>query len=295
MRAAAGTVYEILSGIAGVVWESAEPADGEPIALPCGKAISPKEAGRCVCEYLRTAVFARGVRDGLAALGRRFPGETVHAVYAGCGPLAPLLVLPAPALDGAHVAFTLIDVNARSLDGARKVVRALGLERLVREFVQADAAAWRAGAPVHAVITETMQRALDKEPQLAVTANLAPQLVNGGVLIPERITVEAVLVARASEFTPARDRIPLGELIEVSAATACRLPPAPVTVAAPKLDSDRYTLALLTAVTAFGPHRLGDYDASITCPKFLKPVPAASTPAEFRFVYDAGPAPGFRF
>lgn len=302
LRAAAETVYTILSGIAGVVWESEEPADDAPIALPGGKAICPKEAGRCVLEYARTAMFARGVRDGLLEARRRFPGGTIHAVYAGCGPLAPLLVLPAPALDGAAVEFTLIDVHSRSLDAARKVVRALGLERMVRDYVQADAAAWRGdpAAPIHAVITETMQRALDKEPQAAITANLAPQMADGGVLIPECISVEAVLLDRGREFSYngeplARDRIRLGELIELSAATAQRLPPPPVTVRTPKLDGDRYSLALLTSITTFGPHRLGDYDSSITCAKILRPVPAADTPAGFTFVYDAGPRPGFRF
>src|SRR5688572_22921624 len=55
-----------------------------------GRAIGPLEAARCVWDYQRTVAFLRAVDRAIADALERFPGETVHLVEAGCGPLAPL-------------------------------------------------------------------------------------------------------------------------------------------------------------------------------------------------------------
>ena len=65
---------------------------------------------------------------------------------------------------------------------------------------RADATRLTLEEPVHVVVAETMQQALTKEPQLAVTAHLAGQLARGGVFIPEAVRVEATATDLEREF-----------------------------------------------------------------------------------------------
>lgn len=308
-----GAAYSALSEFTNLPWESMNPDDAEPAMTDHGKAISPKEAARCILELARTAAFVRGVHAALTEALLRFPSGTVEVLYAGCGPLAPLFIFPMMRLAGERIRFTLLDLHRRSLDAARQVCRTLGLDRHVREYVVGDAVEYRhpVGRQLHVVVTETMQRALTKEPQVAITGNLGPQLCDGAILIPEKISIEAALVDFRKEFTflsadspdapfpeCVRDRIGLGEILEVSAGTAHRLHPfqlGPAKVSVPELPGDNYALALLTSVTVFGPHAIRDYDSSITLPVRLRDIRRAETPAEVEFTYKPGKCPGFHY
>jgi hypothetical protein len=303
ISAAACAAHTLLSAMA----ELGEcPDETSDKLLPGGVAIAPNAAALCLTDHIRTAMFVRGVRDAIAHLQFQFPGEILDVVYAGCGPFAPLLVMPM--LGSVHessqdgIQFTLIDAHHRSLDAARQIIETLGLDRYVRSYVCADAATYLhpGDRAIHLVITETMQRALEKEPQVAITANLAPQLRKGGALVPEEISVVAYLMDQVKEFTPPgapeRDRIRLGEIMQVSAHTAPALnAPAAVRIKIPKLTSNRYMLALSTVVKVFGPHLIEEYASGITNPVWLRHLPAKDTPAVVEFTYESGEKPGLRY
>lgn len=44
------------------------------------------------------------------------------------------------------------------------------------------------------VVTETMKNALKNEPKVSISLNLVPQMEKDGILIPQNISVEAVLL-----------------------------------------------------------------------------------------------------
>jgi predicted RNA methylase len=274
LRAAGGAMAEALHRMAGVE------LDSDTTMLQSGKALSPRAAALCLKDPLRTAVFLRGVNE---ALRQR---EDAEVVYAGTGPFAPL-VLPLMARYP-RARFTLIDIHAQSVESVRRVTAHFGLSN--SRIVLADATTYQHGRPIDVVIVETMQVALAKEPQLAIAHNLIPQLAPAGVLIPRRISVDAVLVDLAAETgramgepLPSGTRIPLGTVIELSRETT-RLE------STIKVPEHHHVLAFFTRVEVFGDHVLDEYDSSLTYPR----LEAGSTPRAGRsvsFRYRPGPEP----
>src|SRR4051794_22221818 len=104
---AAAELYEIFSAISA-------PSNSADSALPSGTALSPAAAATCTRDGLRTAIFARGLRDAVAEASRRFAGEMIEVIYAGTGPFAVLAVPLMTILSPSDVRFTLIDCHEES-------------------------------------------------------------------------------------------------------------------------------------------------------------------------------------
>jgi len=273
-----------------------------------GKAIAPLNAARCAWEYLRTAKFLQGVHAAIEEARRRFPGQRIEVLYAGTGPYATLALPLMPLLSPGEVGFTLLDLHGHCLDSVRHLLEAFGYTEFATGFVECDAATYRhpPGRPLHVAVTETMQTALQKEPQVAITLNLAPQLQPGGLLVPERIEIRACLADPNREIpfideagnTQGRQRVDLGRIFDLGLDTAQTLASAltfPWTEVAipPERPAWAKRFMLLTHITTFGDIRLGDYDCSLNCPVTIRELhnPAPDSTVEFR--YRIGEAPGF--
>lgn len=163
--------------------------------LPGGIAISYDGAAICVNDYLRTTRFIKGVYHAMEDLLAKFPFTKSSILYAGCGPYATLLLplLPLFAEDDFNI--TLLDINETSINSVETLIQKLGLQNYHVKTVCGNAITYKhkhaEETPLHLVITETMFNALTREPQVAVTANLAPQLAEDGILIPEEISLNA--------------------------------------------------------------------------------------------------------
>ena len=278
--------------------------DAADIMLPSGKAIAPRWAAACLLDFARTATFLRGTEAALCAALARFPQRPIEMLYAGCGPFAPFALLLATRFRPEQVRVTLLEVNPRSLEYARGLFETFGLAAIVRAYVCADATTyvWPRELPLHIVLVETMQRALEKEPQAAVSLNLAPQLCDGGILVPERIAVDLCLYDPAREFPVAnpdgtfedtRLRLNLGTVLELTAESARRLArdaDYPVAVLDVPAEARHLPAMLRTAVTVFGDHSLGEYASGITTPLQLSDVAGAH---RVHVRYAGGPQPAF--
>jgi hypothetical protein len=293
LQSAAGGIHDLFAGITQLTSEPDSAGSSPRTILPEGHALSPKDAAGCVLDFRRTNVFLRGLESAIAEASARFPGETIHVLYAGCGPFAPFCLLPLLQFPAMDVQFTLIDIHQSSLDAARQLAETLGVQQGIRDYIRCDAASYQQdpGTDCHLVLTETLQAALRGEGQVAITANLAPQVQPGGFFLPQQISIGACLLNPATGVT--KGCIHLGQILELSAQTAHNLPA--VEVAIPKLATDDYTLALLTHITVFGPHKLGPGDSGLTSPVLLREVHASDTPAIVRFTYERGVQPGFNW
>ncbi len=304
--AAVASLHRLFSGITCLHENTADPSEGSAITLSSGSAISPLDAGRCLLDFRRTAVYLRGVYNAIQEAQRRFPGEVIHVLYAGCGPFAPLCLPLVPLFAGQAVRFTLLDAHARAVESVKMIRAALGLEEANVECLVCDAAHYQIPdhRSVHVAVSETMQRALEKEPQVAILMNMASQLRPGGLMVPEMIAVEAVLTDLARELggngvapRPWSGRIRLGRVLEVdckragawaAAGVPAHLPPA--RIALPSMIAAQYSLVLATTIRSFGVHALREYESGLTCPREVHGWHAGE---ELEFTYHLGKDPGF--
>ena len=305
LHEAAHALYAVLAELTGIREDSRERAQVDPLRLPSGVALAPRDAARSVVDFVRTARLLQGLEATIAAARSRF-GSPVEVLYAGCGPFAPLVLPLASRLGPGAARYTLLDVHARSVEMARQAVTGLGLEACVRAFVQADATSWRnpGPAPLHVVVAEALERALEKEPQVRIMANLAPQLAAGGRVVPERIVVRACLAEVAREVVaigeaPAeRRRLVLGTVFELNMETARALgrgePIPTVRFRVPELGpGDPSDLMLTTTLAVGGEVVLDEYESGITYPAFQHRVGRVRAGATIEVSYQEGPDPRF--
>jgi len=164
--------------------------------LPKGKAIGTVWAAMCIKEFLRTKKFIRGIFLGIKYAQEKFPNRSIHILYAGTGPFATLIMPLTTIFTSKEIKCTLLEINPDSIENLKKIIKTFEVEEYFDSIVQCDAAEYKVEAdkPIHMVVTETMQRALKKEPQVAITLNLVPQMEKDGILIPQNITVEVGLL-----------------------------------------------------------------------------------------------------
>lgn len=295
LSAAANAFYDLC--IAHSDWK-----DGQHKAtqLPSGKAISREDAARCIQDFMRTAKFLQGLEAAIHTAKNRFPQQTLNLLYAGCGPFAPLALAIAIRFSAAEIQFTLLDIHPDSLDNAQRLFHIFGLQDRVASFLLEDAATyqWPASVPLHLVVSETMQRALDKEPQVAITQNLAPQLCEGGIWLPENIRVEAVLCVAAKEFLEAgyaQFRIPLGVLMDLNKETATsELLTIATVMQAPEDLKELPHCMLFTTISVFDGFALKAYESGLTYPMSLYHLGKIKAGEMLEFQYEPGMTPGFR-
>lgn len=270
-----------------------------------GWVISPYRAKTCLADYRRTLEFIRGVYKAVTDLRSRINNRPVRLLYAGCGPLATL-VMPSLALFEAEaLQVTLLDLHEHSLQSAQHLVEAHGLGDRIAGYVEADAGKYLIDedAVPDIVLMEILESCLDQEPQVGVSRHLIGQCPDA-VLIPEHISVHLTLANMEKEFVFGderleRDRIEIGEIFALDKAhikdwgddTGDRLPAATLTI--PDYDRFHYSPLLRTVLQPYGGHGLGNYDSGLTCPRGHASLENVKPGRRLAFHYRTGAEPTF--
>ncbi|MGB8454014.1 MAG: hypothetical protein WCD89_17010 [Anaerocolumna sp.] len=163
--------------------------------LPDGKVKDTIWASMCMKEFIRTKRFISGIYKAIKQAQLHFPKVPIYILYAGTGPFGVLLITLTSMFTSKDIRITMLEMNKDSVSCLKKVIHALEVEAYIEEIITCDAACYKVNPlkPIHMVVAETMQNGLKKKPQVAITRNLVPQMVKGGILIPEHISIDAVL------------------------------------------------------------------------------------------------------
>ncbi|MDG2272187.1 MAG: hypothetical protein P8L39_07785 [Halioglobus sp.] len=291
--------------------------------LENGVAINPQAAALCALDYQRSVVFIRGIYAAIKTLRLRFPGTRLEILYAGCGPFATLLLPLLDRVSPGDIELSLLDFHQQSLDSVSLLLTHFGLRNHAVKFIKADACKYNHARKLHLIIVEAMQKSLEQEPQFAITANLAPQLIPAGIFIPERIDVSLYLadleheqklinqseisganelkknarrylLARVCNLNPAQASGDMRRTQTHSVAIGPELAPIIVTIprAAKFAQSDA---ALFTRIRVFEQYGLKDYESQITLPLKCYDLVPLTGGDRYEVSYQLGRYPRFNF
>ncbi len=288
----------------------------EPLYLPWGKAIGPVWAGMCVREIMRTKRFLRGVYRGVQWALQKFAARPIRVLYAGTGPFATLALPLTTVFSSAEISFTMLEIHPESIKCLERAITAFHAEKFVTEIVRGDATKYQADKekPFQMIVTETMQNALQKEPQVAITLNLAPQITGGGILIPENIEVEAILLhpqknnRRMLHGFVEKYYFSLGKIFELNKDTPRDHAYSPGFISEPYffpeveleiptgIDPGYSQLCLFTGIRVFSTEQLLPWQCSLTMPQRIVTINQAEKPvARICFKYKIDQEPGFQY
>ncbi|WAC01293.1 hypothetical protein N7U66_14480 [Lacinutrix neustonica] len=154
-----------------------------------GMALSPQHAIDCINDYVRTARFIKGIYRAILDLKNKKQAITI--LYAGSGPYGTLLVPLLPLFNSDDIQVTFLDIHESSIASVKTIINFLSYDKCVKEYLVCDASNFQAQIKdcFQLIISETMDVALTKEPQVVITKSLQPLLCTHGILIPEEITL----------------------------------------------------------------------------------------------------------
>ena len=323
LHAALDAFVSLCSDVSGIVPDTSFDAWAEDSLLESGVAVSPQAAAYCALDYQRSIVFMRAVHAALSALKARAGGARVKVLYAGCGPFGTLLLPLLDSFSPGELEITLLDIHQNSLDSVKQLLTHFELHKHVIHYVLEDASHYTHEGKFHLVIAETMQKSLEQEPQFAVTANLASQLLPSGVFIPQSIEVTLCManLEREKELLDRSENIDRQLLASVarrcliatvftltaeSVADRARLAQyraltdgfalEPTVVEIPMLaDAVGFDAVLFTRITVFEHYCLGDYESQITLPSKCHELRRVASGERYRVEYQLGGYPKLHF
>lgn len=158
-----------------------------------GMALSLNHAAACLLDYRRTAKFLDGMVSLIRKKQQEHPNEIINIFYAGCGPYAPFVTLVAPLFKASEVQFSILEINAASMQMAEKLIKKLELTDYVTAYHTADAVTFQIpdAKKYHILFSETLDALLYRESYVPILWNMLPQLSNDCAVIPNNVIVQA--------------------------------------------------------------------------------------------------------
>ena len=301
LRQACNDLYDLFKEL--TAFEENESDNSEDIYFDSGMAVGSSSAAFCLIDFWRTRSFMMGIHKAIEEQRKIQVERPVTILYAGTGPFATL-ALPFCSIYGpSEIQLVLLELNPQSFQYLQKLVEQTGVSSYVKHMELTDVCTWKVpdGIQPDILISETMKKGLQKEPQVSVFAALVPQCKKELILIPEQITVSAALIGKP-QTDPPEVKV-LGTLFELTDKSARAIHQDKliipvfdkgVEIFVPESDVQYKTLILHTSIRIYKDILLDFMTCSITLPHKLV-FDISRIPCRLLFHYDLGSKPGFRF
>ncbi|EMY6462770.1 hypothetical protein J4H39_18370 [Vibrio alginolyticus] len=265
-----------------------------------GLVMSPLNCKHTIKDVYRIKGFACGINKAIQHMLAN--KSQVKVLYPACGPFAPLL-LPLLAhykqsdrISAEQLQVTLVDIHPGAIKVLNQLIADLDIADYIEALVEEDATQFSPTQTFDLLILEAMQHGFSREGFLSIAKHLVQYLHIQGEMIPNQVSVRAMMVIGETEFNQQwekaeyahsnhcqpeaiDDRIDLGEILNVNKAMLLRSEIFELdggikmlqgnTIELPKdvPDMAKRILAIYSHIDTYGDAMVGQYDSGITHPK----------------------------
>lgn len=262
-----------------------------------GLIMSPLNCSTTIKDIYRIRGFVRGLDKAIKA--KLSNKKQVRLLYPACGPFAPLL-LPLlqyyqdeGGVDSSQLKVVLVDIQPGAIQSLHQLVKDLNVSDYVEAIVEADATQYEPQGAIDILLLEALQHGFTQEGQLSIARHQVQFLSLDGFLVPQSISVQAIMVHGDTEFnqqwqsaaythssnlTAREQRVELGEILHISKTALLAMQPITLsddievvqagTLVLPDgvTDMPDRILATYARIHAFGDEVIDEYDSGITHP-----------------------------
>ncbi len=283
--------HQLLCEMVGIDPDSEQ--DRAHVETEKGNAVGTFWAACCVKEIFRTQRFVKGLAQAIKDVQGKGK-KTVHVLYAGTGPFAALALPIMLTFQPTEVQFTLLEINKNSYEKLHNLLQKLDLLPYVKDLELVDATNYTLkNCDVDIVLSETMNLALFREPQVSIMMNLAQQLKDSALYLPQEIKVALCKQEGGKGLMPLKPLIQFNQSLIVELLKRAEIGQEmfeKIDVEVDLAQGDR--LCYFTEIQIYKGMKLGLNESSLTILKLVKPaVPVGQSCLSIQ--YQIGKIPGF--
>ncbi len=187
------------------------------IHLSTGKAIGSTWAAMCIDDMLRTKRFIKGIDKAIKQVlgkGKR----PIEILYAGSGPFAALILPLTTRYTEEEIRIRVLEINKNSCRHLEKLISELDLLDYIESIENVDATKYvvKTSERIDILLSETMQRGLEKEQQVSIVLNLLNQLNEGVIVIPEKIELNLGVIEYVGSDSVQKNYRSIANVFELS-------------------------------------------------------------------------------
>lgn len=147
-------------------------------------------------DLVRTRAFCLGLKNAVTDLLEKSPNGPVRICYAGTGALGTFIVPLTTLFSSDQIEFVLLEKEPAAVQLLKYVISGLSLEDYIVSIEVVDATKYTLNDAdqIDILISECISPGLVNEPQVPITFNLATQLNENVILIPEQINLDILLI-----------------------------------------------------------------------------------------------------